>query len=138
MRLAFNLDTRQIVDPDSPTTIVTTLSARRGEVLPLELTLIQGAQVVELEGAEVSVFITDATDVSMLVAKEEGITATGSGIETAFTGELDLDESTVDSLFATGSVLVAAATMEIRVETTTRSYRSEPVAVTIRNSYTAP
>ena len=138
MRLAFDLDTRRIVDPDNLTTIVTSIKARRGEVLPFEVRLARNGSVVQIEGATVSAYITPRLTFGSLIASETGITGFGAGIETVYSGELDLDESAVNTLFASATTLSVDASLEIRVTDSPRSYRSEPVLVTIQNSYTAP
>lgn len=138
MRLAFDLDTRRIVDPDNLTTIVTSIKARRGEVLPFEVRLARNGSVVQIEGATVSAYITPRLTFGSLIASETGITGIGAGIETVYSGELDLDESAVNTLFASATTLSVDASLEIRVTDSPRSYRSEPVLVTIQNSYTAP
>ena len=138
MRLAFDLETRRIVDPDNLTTIVTSIKARRGEVLPFEVRLARNGSVVQIEGATVSAYITPRLTFGSLIASETGITGIGAGIETVYSGELDLDESAVNTLFASATTLSVDASLEIRVTDSPRSYRSEPVLVTIQNSYTAP
>ena len=138
MRLAFDLDTRRIVDPDNLTTIVTSIKARRGEVLPFEVRLARNGSVVQIEGATVSAYITPRLTFGSLIASETGITGIGAGIETVYSGELDLDESAVNTLFLSATTLSVDANLEIRVTDSPRSYRSEPVLVTIQNSYTAP
>jgi hypothetical protein len=137
MRLAFDLDTRRIVDPDNLTTLVTSIKARRGEVLPFDVRIARGGEVIQLEGATVSAYITPKLTFGTLIASETGITGSGAGIETIYSGELDLDESAVNTLFASATTLSVEASLEIRVTDSPRSYRSEPVLVTIQNSYTA-
>jgi hypothetical protein len=137
MRLAFDLDTRRIVDPDNLTTLVTSIKARRGEVIPFDVRIARGGEVIQLEGATVSAYITPRLTFGTLIASKTGITGSGAGIETIYSGELDLDESAVNTLFATATTLSVEASLEIRVTDSPRSYRSEPVLVTIQNSYTA-
>lgn len=137
MRLAFDIDTRRIVDPDNLTTLVTSIKARRGEVLPFDVRIARGGEVIQLEGATVSAYITPRLTFGTLIASETGITGAGAGIETIYSGELDLDESAVNTLFASATTLSVEANLEIRVTDSPRSYRSEPVLVTIQNSYTA-
>ena len=136
MRLALNLDTRTVVDPDDLVTPVNSVNARRGEVIPLDIQLIQGGEPINLSGGTVSAYITAEGNFATLIASETSIAAINSGSETIYRGELDLDESAVDALFATGTVLSAGATLELRAITSALSYRSEPVELIIQNSYT--
>lgn len=139
MRIAFDIDQRLVVDPDDLTTAVTSLRVRRGEVIPISVQLCRdGVVTEEEEGAEVEIYLTEADDFTTLVASEIAITGTGTGIETTFSGDLDMDETAVDGLFSTGAVKSAETTLEIRLTTASHSYRSAPVLLTVQNSYTAP
>lgn len=137
MRLALDLITRQVVDPDDLVSPVTSIRVRRKEIIPLEVRLAEGGQPVKLEGGSVEIYLTAEGNFASLIASETGIAAVNSGTETLYRGELDLDESAVNNLFASGTTRQVAATMEVRAVTSSLSYRSEPVEVVIQNSYTA-
>lgn len=136
MRLALNLTPRTVVDPDDLVSPVNSVTVRRGEIIPFDVKLVQDGEVINLSGGTVSVFITAKGNFATLIASETSIAAINSGTETIYRGELDLDESAVNALFATGTTTEAFATMEIRAVTSSLSYRSEPVEMVIQNSYT--
>jgi hypothetical protein len=136
MRLALNLTTRTIVDPDDLVTPINSIKVRRGEIIPFDVQLVQDGEPINLSGGTVSAYITDEETFATLIASETGIAAINSGDETIYQGELDLDETAVDALFASGTTKSAPATLELRAVTSALSYRSEPVELVIQNSYT--
>ena len=135
MRLALNLDTRTVVDPDDLTSAVTSINVRRKEILPLDVQLVQDGEVVNLSGGTVEVYVTPELTFATLIASETGIAAIDAGDETIYRGGLDMDETVVDALFTSGTVLSVTAKLEIRAVTASLSYRSEPVELIIQNSY---
>ncbi len=135
MRLAFDLESRRIVDPDDLTSNIPSLAFRRGEVIPVEVQIVREGVVVEEPDAEIEFYVTESDDFSSLLTSADSIVASGSGVETVFIGSIDLDETAVDELFTSGAVASVDAKIEFRLSTPAESYRSEPVDVVIGNSY---
>lgn len=136
MRLAFDLDSRQLVNPDSLTGAVSSIKVRRGEVIPLDIQLVRQGVKVQEPGAEIEVYLVEEDDYTALLTSDTAVSGSGTGVETVFRATLDVDDAGIDALFTTVSQASATVGLEVRLTTASESYRSEPVEVTIQNSYT--
>lgn len=135
MRIAINLDTRQVVSwANEP---VESLAMTRSDRFPVEVRFIQGAGYVSLPaGAAGKLFLKPAGQYAApAVAAASQWSATGIGGRNAlYTFDLNLDTIQVAALFAQEPATVATA-LEIEWAYGNVRQTSAPVSVALANEY---
>lgn len=138
MKLALDLDSLTLVSPDDFTSSASSQSARKGDVVPIELILVEDGQVVEVDSPTITIYVVDSGDYSNLLTSTNTFTKTNTGLETRYEASLDLSVAGVTGEFADGTVKSIDALLEVEVTTGVHTESSEPVEIEIHNSYVAP
>lgn len=135
MRLSIDLDTFAVSDYTG--SAVQTLSARRGDVFPVQVRFTQGGVVKELPYAAIGrLAIKNAQDYSgPMVAGSTTWRKIGYGTATYYVFQLSLNTERLSEVFASGEV--AQASFVIEIEWAHRGVRqtSRAVAFTVDNDF---